>query len=424
MKTSTSVQSETQVQKSSGRSPLIVIFLTIFIDLVGFGIIIPTLPFIARDFGATAAEIGLLMSIYSFTQFLMSPFWGGLSDRIGRRPTMLITILGGAASYLVFAFGQSLWVLFVARGLAGAFGGNISTAHAFIGDVTKPEERSKGMGLIGAAFGLGFVFGPMIGGALGLLGQKLGSQPPLGLSFAALGVAVLCIGNFTFAYFKLKESLSPEMRALARQKSRGHRFRAIATQIRRPIAGRMMWVYFLSGLAMAQMESMLIPYMADQFHWGLRWTTYGFAYIGVIMMVTQGYLIRKWMPKFGEPQILTFGLAMFAVSLFVIAVAGSVTAMTVAMTLLALGNGMMRPPNLGIISLVTPPEEQGASMGVTNSLASLGRIIGPLLGGIFYEHLSRQAPFVGAGVAAALALMLTIGGYARLPQSGRVSEAK
>jgi DHA1 family tetracycline resistance protein-like MFS transporter len=329
---------------------------------------------------------------------------------------MLITILGGAASYVIFAFGSQLWVLFLARALAGAFGGNISTAHAYIGDVTAPEERSKGMGLIGAAFGLGFVFGPMIGGVLGLVGQKLGSAPPLGLSFAALGVAVLCLGNFVFAYFNLNESLSPEIRARVLAAQRPRRFRAIFAQLNRPIAGRLMFVYFFSGLAMAQMESMLIPYMADRFQWGLKLTTYGFAYIGVIMMITQGYFIRKWMPKYGEPKVLTVGLGLFVISLFGIAFSPSIGLLTVAMTLLALGNGMMRPPNLGIISLVTPADEQGASMGVTNSLASLG----PLIGGVLYEKIGVTTPFIGAGIVATVALGLTILSYQALPASGQV----
>lgn len=396
------------------------IFFTVFIDLIGFGIIIPTMPFIAREFGADASMLGFLMAIYSLMQFLFSPFWGDLSDRIGRRPTILISLLGSAVSYFLFAFSSSLALLFVARALAGVFGGNISTAHAYIGDVTRPEERSKGMGLIGAAFGLGFVFGPVIGFFLGQLGESLGSRPPLGLSFSALGVGLLCLANFGFAYLKLKESLPAEVRA--RRPAHGdrrHRLRSILRQMRRPVAGPLMLVYFCSGLAMAQMESMLIPYMADVFHWDFKWTTYGFVYIGVIMMITQGYFIRKWMPKYGEPVLLTAGLAMFALSLFGIAAAGTIVLMGAAMTILALGNGLMRPPNLGIISLMTPVEEQGVSMGVTNSLASLGRIIGPAIAGVLYASVSPAAPFFAAGVVALIALVIVISAYARLPSSGK-----
>lgn len=402
---------------SKSRSPLIVIFFTVFIDLVGFGIVIPLSPFLAREHNASPTMIGLLMAIYSVMQFIFSPFWGGLSDRIGRRPVILVSLLGGVMSYLLFAFANSLWLLFVARGLAGVFGGNISTAHAYIADVTPEHERSKGMGLIGAAFGLGFIFGPLLGGLLGALGQKLGSAPPLGMSFSALGAAFLCLANLLFAYFVLHESLPESIRGRVRPKRR--RFHEISLQLRRPMVGQLIGVFFLSGLAMAQMESMLFPYVADEFNWGLKTASYGFAYVGVLMVITQGYLIRKWMPKFGEPLLLSVGLLLFAISLFGIAISHSVALLAITMTVLALGNGLMRPPNLGLISLLTPAEEQGSTMGVTNSIASLGRIIGPVIGGLLYEKVNRDAPFFLAGLLATIALLTVLSLYRRLPLSGR-----
>ena len=400
-----------------GRSPLIVIFFTVFIDLIGFGIIIPLSPYLAREFHASATEIGMLMAIYSVMQFLFSPFWGGLSDRIGRRPTLLVSILGGAFAYLIFAFAHSLWLLFLARALAGLFGGNISIAHAYIADVTKPSERSKGMGLIGAAFGLGFIVGPLLGGILGSIGQTLGSAPPFGLSFSALGAAVLCLLNFAFAWIALKESLPPEKRGQARVKRR--RLHEIWYQIQRPKVGGLIFVFFLSGLSMAQMESMLFPFLADEFNWGLRTASYGFAYIGVLMVITQGWLIRKWMPKFGEPLLLAVGLALFAISLFAIAFSTTVALLGITMTVFALGNGLMRPPNLGMISLLTPAEEQGITMGVTNSLASVGRIVGPIAGGLFYEKLGHGAPFITAGVLGVIAFLIILSQYSGLPVTGK-----
>ena len=418
---STSVQSDETPVRAQGksRSPLAVIFLTVFIDLVGFGIIIPLSPYLAREFQASAFEMGLLMAVYSFMQFVFSPFWGRLSDRMGRRPTLLVSILGGALSYLLFAFAGSFWVLFLSRALAGLFGGNISIAHAYIADVTPPSERSKGMGLLGAAFGLGFIFGPLIGGVLGSLGQRLGDQPPLGMSFAALGAAVLCLANFAMAYFSLRESLPPEKRGVSKPKRK--RFEDLWRHARQPLVGPLIFVFFLSGLAMAQMETMLFYFVADQFGWGLEIANYGFAYVGVMMVITQGYLIRKWMPRFGEPNVLSCGLALFAISLFGIAGSSTVALFGISMTILALGNGMMRPPNLGMISLMTPAEEQGLTMGVTNSVASLGRILGPLLSGVLYERVGRSAPFAVAGVLAFVALATTLALYRRLPQSGRVA---
>jgi DHA1 family tetracycline resistance protein-like MFS transporter len=393
--------------KSSHKNPrsrLLVIFMTVFIDLVGFGIIIPLSPYLAREFRASPLEVGLLLSVYSVAQFLFSPIWGALSDRIGRRPVILIGLAGGALSYLVFAFSTSLPLLFVARALAGLFGGNISTAHAYIADVTTPENRSKGMGMIGAAFGLGFIFGPLIGAGLGIVGQHLGSTPPLGLSFSALGAAVLCLANFLLATFVLEESLPPEARAV---RVRRNRIAEITKHLSEPVVGSLMIVFFLSGLAMAQMEAMLFPYVADRFGWGLETASMGFAYVGVLMVLTQGYLIRKWMPRFGERRVLTWGLGAFALSLVLIPFSFNIWLLAATMTLLALGNGMMRPPNLGLISLATPASEQGAVLGVTNSLSSLGRILGPVIGGYLYG-VSSGGPFWSAGLLAFLALVMVM----------------
>ncbi len=406
------------------KSPLFVIFMTVFIDLVGFGIILPLSPYLAREFNASPTQIGLLMAVYSFCQFLFSPFWGSLSDRIGRRPVILISLVGGGLSYLLFAFAQSLTLLFVARALAGLFGGNISTAHAYIADVTTPENRSKGMGLLGAAFGLGFIFGPLLGGVLAIVGGHLGSAPPLGSSFPALGAAVICLANAVLAFFVLQESLPAGSRESSDDRARGrrHRFLAIAQQMRRPLVGSLIWVFFLSGLAMAQMEAMLFTFMDDRFGWGMHQSSYGFAYVGVLMVITQGILIRKWMPKFGEPRLLSAGLFLFSLSLAGIAISHSIPAMAIVMTVLALGNGLMRPPNLGMISLLTPPSEQGLALGVTNSLASLGRIIGPIAGGWLYQTAGQGAPFLLAGGLAFAALVLVLVSYRRLPVSGKRKE--
>jgi MFS family permease len=395
--------------KGSSKGALAAIFLTVFLDLVGFGIVIPLSPYLARLYHATPTQVGALLAIYSVFQFLFSPLWGSLSDRVGRRPVLLICIAGGGLSYLLFAFAQSLWLLFIARALAGLFGGNISTAHAYIADVTSKEDRSKGMGMIGAAFGLGFIFGPLIGAGLGILGQNLGSVPPLGMSFSALGAAILCFINFGLAWWRLRESRAPENdRGQRKAKRKRNRWREIRAQLARPHVGSLMIVFFLSGLAMAQMESMLFPYVADVFHWDLRTASLGFAYVGVMMVFTQGFLIRKLMPVWGERRVLKLGLFGFALSLVLIPLSTTIAAMAVVMTILALGNGMMRPPNIGLISVLTPADEQGLALGVTNSLASLGRILGPVLGGFLYEQVGRGAPFFFAGGLAMTALVLVL----------------
>lgn len=401
--------------KSVGKSPLFVIFMTVFIDLVGFGIILPLSPYLARQYDASSFKVGLLVAVYSFFQFVFSPIWGGLSDRIGRRPVILVSLAGGALSYLLLAFAQSLEMVFLARALAGIFGGNLSTAQAYIADVTTPENRSKGMGLFGAAFGLGFIFGPLIGGALSVVGNQLGNAPPFGMNFSAVGAFVICAANLLLATFVLKESLPASVRG--RGKQRPARLAMIVSHLRKPLVGSLIWVFFFSGLAMAKMEAMLFPFMDDRFGWDLHQSSYGFAYVGVLMVFTQGILIRRLMPRFGEPKILIVGLTLFTLSLIGIAFSHDIVSMAIMMTLLALGNGLMRPPNLGMISLMTPADEQGITMGVTQSLASLGRIIGPLLGGYLYQHVSQAAPFFAAATVSLLALTLVVLQIQRLPNS-------
>ncbi len=397
------------------RSPLAVIFLTVFIDLVGFGIILPLNPFLARQFNATPLEIGLLLSVYSIFQFFFSPFWGALSDRIGRRPVILTSLAGGAVSYFMFAFASTLPMLFVSRALAGAFAGNIAAAQAYIADVSKPEDRSKSMGIIGAAFGLGFIFGPLIGALLSNFGKTFGDAPPFGLSFAALGAGLICAVNLVFAYFVLPESLN---HGSLQKPDRRNRIKKIWSHLRKPVSGQLIFIFFLSGLAMAQMESMLFPFVADVFKWENDMASYGFAYVGVIMTLVQGYFIRKWMPVFGERKLLTAGLILFSVSLFGIALSTSLWPLAIAMTILAVANGIMRPPNIGMISLLTSPQEQGAVLGVTNSLASLGRILGPMVGGWFYQRFGPSSPFVSAGVIAGGAALLAVMMYRRMPETG------
>lgn len=394
------------IMTNKKKSPLVIIFFTVFIDLIGFGIIIPLSPYLAREFHATPSDLGWLMAIYSLMQFIFAPIWGGLSDRLGRRPIILTSLLGGAFSYLLFAFAKDLQVLFVARALAGIFGGNISATHAYIADITTPENRSKGMGLLGAAFGLGFIFGPIMGGVLSIVGDQLGSQPPFGKSFSSVGATILCLCNFLFAYFSLPESLDfSKVNKDSEQKYSG-RFKKIWNEVRRPLSGDLMIIFFLSGLAMAQMESMLFPFVSDRFGWGLEKASYGFAYVGVLMVLTQGYFVRKWMPKLGEAKTLLLGLSLFAISLAGVPYANTISLLAVVMTILALGNGLMRPPNVGMISLLTPANEQGLVMGVTNSLASLGRILGPIFGGFMYEKFSQDFPFLFASFLIVLGIII------------------
>lgn len=402
---------------SNKKARLTIIFFTVFIYLVGFGIIIPIIPILSRDFGATALQTGLLLSCYSLMQFLFAPFWGRLSDRIGRRPILTFCLLGEAVSYLIFAWSRSLEMLFVARFMAGFFGASISTASAYISDITPPNERSKGMALIGVAFGLGFVVGPALGGALALWGQHISDEKHFDTSFAALWVAGLCLVTFLFAYKYLKESLSEN----SPRAEKRHRLSVMWKYLSSSTVGSLMTVFLIASLAMSAMEATLILFMGERFNWDVKQVSFGFAYIGLIIIFTQGFLVRRLLPLWGERKVLRLGLFLFAMGLTTIAVSENLGMMALAMTLLSLGNGLSNPSILGSISLLTDSKEQGSALGVTQSMASLGRIIGPALGGAIYARIAITAPFWMSGGLAFVAFAHVVINYAKLPEQGKAS---
>ncbi len=403
--------------------PLLVIFITVFIDLIGFGMIIPLNPYLATEFGADPLQVGLLMTIYSLMQFLFAPFWGQISDRFGRRPVILLTLVGVALAHFGFAFADSYFSLFVARALAGFFGANIATAMAYIADVTPEKERSKGMGLIGAAFGLGFMLGPFFGGIFGQVGLWLGEAPPFGLSFAAVVAGIISLANFTFAFFILPESRVPnaELKTKRDYQQARPRFKLLLEHIREPVLGPLMVVFFLTTLALAHMEAALFLFVQDQFEWSLTMASFGFAYVGFIMVLTQGFLIRKMIPWLGERKLLLLGLALSALGLGGIGFSSEVGPLAIAVTLMALGTGFVNPAITGSLSLLASESQQGSVLGVNQSFSAMGRIIGPGLGGWFYRDLGPSFPFWVAALVTLGALGLVIFLYRRLPESGKAS---
>lgn len=400
---------------SAEKKPLIIIFLTVFIYLLGFGIVIPTIPLMSTQLGATAFETGLLLSAYSLMQFLFSPFWGRLSDRHGRRPILLICLLGEVFSYLLFAQARNLELLFLARILSGFFGASISTASAYISDITPPNERSKGMALIGAAFGLGFLFGPAIGGSLSIWAEHLSTDPFFRTSFSSYWVSVLCLITFLFALKYLKETRV--FTAAATHKT--NRIGQILKYFKVETVGPLMFVFFLSSLAMSTMEVTLILLAKAKFNWGLKEVSFGFAFIGVMIVFTQGYLVRKLIPKLGEKHVLRTGLVLMTVGLSGIAIADSIFVMALTQCLLAIGVGLTNPSSLGSISLLTNAEEQGAVLGTTQGMASLGRIIGPAIGTALFSSLTIESPFILAGAMALIGLFVVITIFDDIPNAGQ-----
>lgn len=404
------------MEKQASKKALGIIFLIVFMDLVGFGMIIPLSTYLAKDLGASPLEIGLLMTIYSLMQFIFSPFWGKLSDRVGRRPILLLSLFGSSLSFLFYAYSTELWMLYASRALAGIFGANISTAMAYIADVTDKDSRSKGMGLIGAAFGMGFVFGPFIGGIFGDIGRSLGTEAPFGLNFSALIASGICFVNFFCAIKILKESLTPEMRQNLPKRS--SRVKQISRFVTKPLLGSLLFTTLLSTVAMAHMESTMFLFVKEQFDWSLSFASYGFAYIGLMMVFTQGYLIRKWMPKYGERKLLVIGLIMSVIGMAGISFTTGVWSMLVVQTILALGYGLLNPSLLGSISLSGEANEQGQLMGVNQSMSALGRIIGPAAGGFVYQAIGKTSPYIVAASLFFLALIFIAKNYSKLPNQG------
>lgn len=381
--------------------------------------IIPVLPILSTHYGATPFQVGLLMSVFSLMQFLFSPFWGKLSDKFGRRPILIYCLLGEAISYLILASAKSLEMLFVARVLTGFFGASISTASAYMSDITTAESRTKGMALIGAAFGLGFLFGPAIGGGLTVLAKNFTTDQSVILTFAAYPVAILCFLTFIFAYFFLEESR--HRKPIAESKKTLQQFKNIFKFMHTPVLSQLMYLFGTTTLSMALMEATLVLFMKDRFDWGLKEVSFGFAYIGICIVFTQGFLVRKLVPKFGEKHIIRFGLFFMFIGFLLICFANSVATMAVAMTFLSVGNAFTNSSTLGSISLLSSDDDQGVILGTTQSLSALGRVIGPALGTLLYGSISQITPFALASLFILINILIISKYFLQLPVSGRKS---
>jgi DHA1 family tetracycline resistance protein-like MFS transporter len=382
----------------AGRSPLAIVFATVFLDLVGFGIVIPLLPLYAGRFGAGPVAVAWLLAVYSLMQFLFAPWWGRVSDRVGRRPVLLLGLFGSAASYLAFGVAGSLPVLFVARAVSGFAGANVGVAQAYVADVTRPEDRAKGMGMIGAAFGLGFIFGPAIGGVL----SGYGAAAPF------FGAAAVTFANALLATVRLPESLPPERRS-----AHPHGF-GLAERARALVGsgtpGRLRAIYaaaFFATVAFAAMEGTFSLWADARWHLPRHGISYLFAYIGVVSVVAQGGIVGRLAPRIGAGRTAAGGIGLIALGLMGIALAPSIPWLLLPLAVLALGHGTASPSLSTLISHAGGPGEQGRMLGVNQSLSALGRVLGPVWGGVALAHVGLGAPFLsGAAIAAGAAVLL------------------
>lgn len=400
-----------------------IIFLTILLSTVGFGVCIPVLPLYAERFGASEFVNGLLTGVFSIMVMIAAPLWGRLSDRIGRRPVLIISILGSALGYFVMGWAGSLGWLFVARIIDGASGGNVATAQAYIADITKPEERSKAMGMIGAAFGLGFIIGPAVGGIL--------AQWSIHFSIAGLTVNVpeghlpfyfvglLCIANALMVHTSLPESLTEGRRAQAHTEqpltellnhSDGPVFTAVAAS------------YFVCLAAFSIMTAVFSLFGQMRFQLDEKHIGYIMAAIGLIGVIMQGGVLRRLLPVFGEVKLARTGFVLLFASFVLLPLVGGMGSLLAVSCLIALGNSLAQPTLNGLASRSVEAAWQGRAMGLLQAAASLGRGAGPILGGWLLgldrshpQHYGRTPFWVAAGL---MLLTLLVAGGLRTPTRG------
>ena len=366
---------------------LLSIFLVVFIDLIGFGIVIPILPYYARDFGASATQLGWLMAVYSLMQFAVAPLWGKLSDRIGRRPVLMLSLVGTLLAQIFLGlasqFENALFWLFAGRIFAGICAANLSVAYAYVADVTTPENRARGMGLIGAGFGLGFIVGPAIGGLLS----------PWGYDRPMYAAAALTAVNLIVAWFRLKE---PQMSEAQREASRHARSwgpklarELLALHpVRRPVE-----LFFLVTLAVTQMEAIFAIFMADRFQYSAEDAGLLLAAMGLVMAIVQGGLVGRVSKMLPEIRLIAGGTLVSGVALTLFGAAGSPWVVLVALLLLALSHGFVSPSLSSLASRGAPDALRGSTMGVFHSAGSLARVIGPPTAGWLFDHWGASSPF-------------------------------
>ncbi|MBF0182908.1 MAG: MFS transporter [Magnetococcales bacterium] len=353
-----------------------VIFFTVFMDLLGFGMVLPLMPLYAADprFQATAAEIGWLMALFSLMQFLFAPLWGRLSDRIGRRPVLLIGLFGSSFSYLLYGLASSLWLLMLARALAGIMGANIAVAQAALADLTTPETRTKAMGLIGVAFGLGFILGPALG--------SLTSEH--GVSAAPLLAALITGLNGLAAFFWLGEPYPQQQRSA--NVRRGHPLLGAPWQEAKQLPGALR-ICFLMGLfttLFAAFEVIMPLWGHDRLGWTVQTVGWFFTYIGVVAVLVQGGVVRHLAARLGEKKTAALGLLLISAGIALFN-QPALSSILLALALVAAGSGLVHPGLSSLVSLNVPAQQQGLMLGLFQSMSALGRGVGPVIGGLAYQ---------------------------------------
>lgn len=402
------------------RSPTLFLFLTVLIDLLGVGIVLPLMPYYVKIVEQSsiswladnrAIVVGALMASFALMQFLFAPMLGALSDRYGRRPILLISLLGSALSYVLFGVAEYLsflgvetvlGILFLGRILSGITGASISTAQAYIADVTTPENRAKGMGMIGAAFGLGFMLGPALGGLLSTIS----------LAAPAFFAAFLALANVIFGYFNLPESLPPERRTVAPVRGVNPLAR-VSALLQRPSIQPLLIGVFLLNLAFASLQSNFAVFSDVRFGFGPLDNALIFTLVGMIAVLMQGVLIRRLVLAFGEARLVVMGMTLMAIGFVAIAFVPEAWMLFPAVGVVAIGSGMATPSLTSLISRRVAAHEQGTTLGGTQAITSLTMIAGPIFAGVTFDSIDAGAPYYLGGILIAAAVAVV--GSALLP---------
>lgn len=409
------------------RSPMLFLFFTVLIDLLGVGIVLPLMPYYVKIVEQSsipwladnrAIVVGALVASFALMQFLCAPALGALSDRFGRRPVLLLSMFGTGISYIIFGMAERLLflgiepvlaMLFVARIMDGITGANISTAQAYVADVTTAADRAKGMGMIGAAFGLGFMLGPALGGVLSTVSLELPA-------FTAAGLA---LANVVFGYFYLPESLPPERRIKTPLREMNPLTR-LNGMVRRASIRPLLLGIFLLNLAFASLQSNFAVFSDVRFGFGPLDNALVFALVGLLAVLMQGILIRRLVLAFGEARLAIAGMALMAVAFVAVAFAPQAWMLYPVIGVMSIGSGMATPSLTSLISRRVADHEQGATLGGTQALTSLTMIAGPILAGIMFDMIGIGAPYYVGGILIAAAALVVAA--ALLPKARSVAE--
>lgn len=388
---------------------LATVYLTVFLDILSFGIIIPLLPFYAQKFGANATIVGLLMSSTAVAQFLFNPIWGRFSDKFGRRPVMLLTVLGSAIAYTLFGFASSILVLFISRILAGVTGATIGVAQSYITDLTTKENRSKVLGQLSAAFSLGFVFGPVLSGFLAnpdfYKSLNLGFLAEYSYSIPGYIAGFMSLINFIMVYFFLTESNKTVKHV--EKKNTAFDWASFKEVMKNNEMIMLIGIQFISMVSMSNLFSTFALFLQYRFNYGIFESSMMFAYFGVCSAFIQGFLVGKLVKVVGEVKLLSISAFFITLGMFMISYMPNIYLILIASTFIFFGNGTINPCLTSLITQRANDAQTGVTLGVSQSVSSLGRIFGPLWGGFIFQFAGYHYPYITAGVFALISFIMS-----------------